>query len=471
MRTDIDRTLKILLVIILTAVVGYFGWQVVQRVLYPLEMLVMGAIVAFILSPLVDRLHEYGFPRPLAILAVYIGLVGVLTLLGYYLISPLLEQITNLTKDLPGRADDFQKYLNKLHLDKTLHRYNLPTTDNLKGQAVDYAKGLSSQLIANLSALLYASFNFIVNTVLVLVIAFYLLLDGERLKDSVYALIPASLVERVTFVEVTINTVLGGYLRGQLLMSLTIGTMAGVGTGAMNVKYPLVVGVLAGILELVPMLGPWLASMPAVALALFSDHPWPLVLWVAIYFLIIQQLESNVIGPRITGQAVGLHPLGALMALLVGIELDGILGALFAVPVAGMLYVFLMAIYYNLSGRARPERREKPAGSSFLGTLSGRVAWRRPALRRRIAVLGAEAHERPGRLVAMQRETEQLRDKRQRRQAAQERAAHVAQDAGEPLAQPDPGQAAPPDAYPDGSPGHAGVPAAERVAEEPAAVR
>ena len=71
----------------------------------------------------------------------------------------------------------------------------------------------------------------------------------------------------------------------------------------------------------------------------------------------------------------------------------------------------------------------------------------------------------------MQRETEQLRDKRQRRQAAQERAAHAAQDAGEPLAQPDPGQAAPPDAYPDGSPGHAGVPAAERVAEEPAAVR
>jgi hypothetical protein len=74
-----------------------------------------------------------------------------------------------------------------------------------------------------------------------------------------------------------------------------------------------------------------------------------------LYFLIIQQLESNVLGPRITGHAVGLHPLGALMALLVGIELDGILGALFAVPVTGMLYVFSMAIYYHFTGRQQPE--------------------------------------------------------------------------------------------------------------------
>ena len=201
---------------------------------------------------------------------------------------------------------------------------------------------------------------------LTLVIAFYLLLDGERLKERTYALVPDSQLSRVVFVDATINEVLGGYLRGQVLMGLTIGTMAGAGTALLGVQYPVLIGVLAAILELVPMLGPWLSSMPAIAIAALSGNPWPLTVWVALYFLLIQQLESNVIGPRITGHAVGLHPLGALMALLVGIELDGIIGALFAVPVAGMLYVIAMAVYFNLTGRPQPIPVRKPVRSSWL---------------------------------------------------------------------------------------------------------
>ena len=216
---------------------------------------------------------------------------------------------------------------------------------------------LGQIVVSNVSNLVVTSFSFLVNTVLVLVVAFYLLLDGELLKERLYTMVPTKYLSQVVFVEATVSTVLGGYLRGQLLMGLTIGTMAGVGTYALGVGYPVLIGVLAGILELVPMLGPWLASMPAVLIALFNPNgPWPLTLFVAIYFLIIQQLESNVIGPRITGRAVGLHPLAAMMALLVGIELDGILGALFAVPVAGILFVIATGIYFHLKGAALAAR-------------------------------------------------------------------------------------------------------------------
>src|SRR5690349_19775069 len=183
MRTDIDRTLKILLTIILTAVVGYFAWQVIQRVLYPIELFIMGSIVAFILSPLVDRLHENGFPRPLAILAVYIGLLGVASLLGYLLINPLLHEIQKLVTYVPNQIKDLQAHLNKPRLDAFLKQYNLPTTDKLATQASGYLANLGQAIFNNITTLLYASFTFIVNTVLVLVIAFYLLLDGERLKD------------------------------------------------------------------------------------------------------------------------------------------------------------------------------------------------------------------------------------------------------------------------------------------------
>jgi predicted PurR-regulated permease PerM len=377
MRFEVDRTLKILLTIILAAVVGYFAWQLVVRVLYPLELFLMGAIIAFILSPAVQWFHRYHIPKPLAILIVYIAVLGAMSLLGYFLINPLVNQVATLaaklpqqlkTATVPPKLKEFNDWLNG-----QLTTHGIKAID-IQTKATDYVSSEVSNLgqivVSNVTNLVVTSFSFMVNTVLVLVIAFYLLLDGDLLKERLYTLVPTKYLSQVVFVEATVSTVLGGYLRGQLLMGLTIGTMAGVGTYALGVGYPVLIGVLAGILELVPMLGPWLASMPAVLIALFNPNPWPLTLFVALYFLIIQQLESNVIGPRITGHAVGLHPLAAMMALLVGIELDGILGALFAVPVAGILFVFATGIYFHLKGQPwLPEAQRKPPRSILLGTL------------------------------------------------------------------------------------------------------
>jgi predicted PurR-regulated permease PerM len=386
MRTDIDRTLKVLLTIILTAVVLYFGWQVLQRVLYPIELFLMGAIVAFILSPAVDYLNERnGFPRPLAILAVYLMMLGILSLLGYLLISPLLNQIQNLTTNLPKQGAEWQQQLApRLHdLDTFLKQHGIKTTtDTLQSQASGYLSTLGQNVINNVTILIQTSFSFLVNTVLVLVIGFYLLLDGEQLLERLYQMVPESQLSRVLLVQTTVNTVLGGYLRGQLIVALTIGIMAGTGVYVLGLHgYALVVGVLAGILEMVPMLGPWLAAMPALIISAFQPHWWPLTLFVGLWFLFIQQVESNVIGPRITGHAVGLHPLAALMALLAGIELGGILGALFAVPVAGILYVLGMAVYYDLTGRPQPQLQRKVARSGSLFTnlhLGGRIPMRGP---------------------------------------------------------------------------------------------
>jgi predicted PurR-regulated permease PerM len=331
-------------------------------------------------------------------------------------------------------VSDLQPGLSRLDL--WLKAHSLPSIDKLKTQATGYFSTWGNIVLNNLTAIVLTSFTFLVNTVLVLVIAFYLLLDGERLKDRAYQLVPDSQLSRVAFVEATVNEVLGGYLRGQLLMGLTIGTMAGVGTGLLGLQYAVLIGVLAGILELVPMLGPWLASMPAIAIALFSPHPWPLTLWVGLYFLAIQQVESNVIGPRITGHAVGVHPLGALMALLVGIDLYGILGALFAVPVAGILYVLGMAIYYNFTGRTQPEPVRKPQNTAWLGgltgTLGGKSVFRAPPHAERedpatARLPSARLRQAKGAVPKRLANVEQardvlLRDKLQQRQIAQEEA-------------------------------------------------
>ncbi len=139
--------------------------------------------------------------------------------------------------------------------------------------------------------------------------------------------------------------VLGGYLRGQLTLSAIVGLATGLGMSLLGLPYAIVLGVLTGLFELVPMFGPILSAVPAIIVALFL--PFPTVVWVILFFLAVQQIENNVLAPRISGHAVGLHPLGAMFALLAGFQLAGILGGLFAVPIAGVLWVLVAAAYRN----------------------------------------------------------------------------------------------------------------------------
>ena len=138
-------------------------------------------------------------------------------------------------------------------------------------------------------------------------------------------------------------------------MAVTIGLMAGIGAALLGLQYAVVIGVLAGLFELVPMFGPILSAVPALLVALLQ--PFPTVLWVLLFFIAIQQFESNILGPRITGHAVGLRPLGALFALLAGFQLAGVLGGLFAVPVAGIVWVLIAAAYRNAVTDPAPRRR------------------------------------------------------------------------------------------------------------------
>ena len=194
----------------------------------------------------------------------------------------------------------------------------------------------------------------ILDIVLALVISLYLLVDGPRFRERSLAIIPGQYRAKALFLQDNASRVLGGYLRGQLTLALIIGLLAGVGTALLGLPYAVVLGVLAGLFELVPMFGPILSVVPAVLVALFM--PFPTVVWVVLFFLAIQQLENNVLAPRISGHAVGLHPLGAMFALLAGFQLAGLLGGLFAVPLAGVLWVLLGAAYRNVVAESRPRR-------------------------------------------------------------------------------------------------------------------
>ena len=184
------------------------------------------------------------------------------------------------------------------------------------------------------------------NGVMVLVISIYFLTSAAVMRRNTLYAVPKRYRAVHEFIRSSAARVMGGYLRGQLIMSAVIGTLAGIGTGLLGLPYFVVLGVLAGMFELIPMFGPILSAVPAVIVALFM--PWPTVLWVILLFVVIQQFECNVLGPKVSGHAVGLHPLGSMFALLVGFEVAGIMGGLFAVPVAGVIWVLSTAAYRSL---------------------------------------------------------------------------------------------------------------------------
>jgi len=121
-----------------------------------------------------------------------------------------------------------------------------------------------------------------------------------------------------------------------------------VGSSLLGVHYPILIGILAFFFELIPMVGPILASLPAVMISL--TQPFPLVVYVIVFFIVMQLLENNVLAPRITGGAVGLHPVAALLAIVIGADLGGVVGALFAVPVAGVASVLIAAVWKGWHG-------------------------------------------------------------------------------------------------------------------------
>ena len=321
-------------------------WQVVAPIAHTVVLFLLGAALAFVLAEPSERLaRRLGGKRGPAILLIYL-LVVVVVLGGLLLLAaPLAQEATRLTGDLPTYRAGVQGHIKDLEGALKARGVQLDL-DSLRSQATSAVEGSADQVLGGLIGEAAALGGALMDAVLVLVIAVYLLAGAPALQRNTLQAVPQRYRAVHEFVRSSAARVMGGYLRGQLTMSLVIGVLAGAGTALLGLPYFVVLGVLAALFELVPMFGPILSAVPAIIVALFQ--PWPTVVWVILFFLVIQQFESNVLGPRVTGHAVGLHPLGALFALLVGIEVAGILGGLFAVPVAGVLWVLTAAAYRNL---------------------------------------------------------------------------------------------------------------------------
>lgn len=310
-----------------------FVWvasQLVGRVLHIVVDVLLALVLATALGPALTWAQRI-LPRALAALLIY-ALALVTIAVGILVIGPpTIQQGETLAVRLPGYLDQLNSFqpLSGIDISGSLRGLLQSTLSSAVNVAAAVAGG-------------------VVDAGLVLVLGFWFMVDGRRVADSATYLFPERQRDQVRFVRDTAGQVFGAYIRGQLVMAAIIGLSAGIGSWLLGVRFPLLIGILAFLFELIPMVGPILASIPAVIISL--TQPFPLVLEVIAFFVVMQVIENNVLAPRITGGAVGLHPVVALLAIVVGADIGGIVGALLAVPFAGIASVLIAAIWKGWHG-------------------------------------------------------------------------------------------------------------------------
>ena len=280
------------------------------------------------LSPLVDKLSTK-IPRQLVVAILGLILIGILIGAGYLFIPPLVSEVKQLAINLPIISSKLGPVYRSIQTYLGSYQESLL---NLSSQINGLASGIFSTTIGLVSGI----FAFL----MVVVLAFYMLVDKKMINDYFYNFFAPEKREKVADILGKISVKMGQWLGGHLLLMLIIGTLDGIALMILGVPYALILAIWGGLTEIIPYLGPWLGIIPAVIIA-FTISPLT-ALFVAIAFIIIQQLESVLIAPKVIGNAVGLSPVIIILSLLAGAKLGGLLGVLVAVPVAATISVLII---------------------------------------------------------------------------------------------------------------------------------
>jgi predicted PurR-regulated permease PerM len=321
-------------------------WALAKAAGKVLLIFVIAAVIALILNPAVSFVQRPRVPRGLAVLVVYLAFFLTLVGVGFLLANPIAAQVRTFTHNLPHIVDeanrqlaDWQAKLDKAGIHLRLVKQGKTALQSIEGKVAKSA----GQLASFGGGLLTEAANAIFDLVLVFVLSVYMLVYGERIGRLVRRAMPDGDGTPADDYPTLVQHAVSRYVGGQLLFSVLMGTSAGLSLyifGLIGIfpdgrKYALAFGMFYGVMELVPYIGPILGALPPVLVALFTD---PIVaLWVALLFVGLQQLEGHVVAPQIFGHTLRINPLLVIFALLLGLQLYGIVGALVALPILAIL--------------------------------------------------------------------------------------------------------------------------------------
>ena len=311
---------------------------------------VAGALLAYLGDPIVDRLESWKISRTLAVVVVFFVILLFLLPVLLYLIPLLESQIKLLITKAPGYIDWVM-----INLEPTLQEtfgINIPSLEieqlksTIKNQFSD-AGGFFKGLLRTVKQSGFLVASWAANIFLIPVITFYLLRDWDHLVDYIHDLLPRDVEPTVTMLAKQSDEVLGAFLRGQMLVMLSLGTIYAIGLKLVGLELSLLIGMLAGLLSFIPYMGLIVGIFVAgIAVLLQTQDPTQLI-WVGAVFVIAQMIEGTILTPLLVGDRIGLHPVAVIFSVLAGGQLFGFFGILLALPVFAIIAVVMRYLHQS----------------------------------------------------------------------------------------------------------------------------
>jgi predicted PurR-regulated permease PerM len=311
---------------------------------HTLLLFALGGLVAYALDPLVERLSRGRLKRQAAVAIVFVGMFILIGLGAWSLEGHLAAQV----RDLPNYKSRILEFASMVDQRLVARHINFSLVQTIQHPPKSVQNSLKS---FGLDAFTFAKRGAtdIGESVIVLLFALYFLIFGADMKEKFNGMLPTDLSRRADLWETDVNRILGGFVRGQFIIALIMGVLAGLGCLLIGIKFWLIIGLVVVVAALIPVFGPYLGAIPAVIAALVGPTHFPngvvAATIILVWFVIINEGGSKILYPKLVGSALGLHEVLVLFVLFAGLEINGIVGVLFAAPVTAIAIVSVVHLY------------------------------------------------------------------------------------------------------------------------------
>lgn len=314
-----------------------------------LTMAIIAAVLSYIMNPFVDKLEERGIKRILGVGIVYIGAFLVITILGIVVFPKILLELRNLIMTLPSYLERLNEHVSSIidvitenssyeSVEKIRMTFN-SAIDNFTDEVIDWISVSVTKTTVYLTDFVQNIISVVLNIMLVLIMTFYFSVDKNRYTGMIKKFIPNSVNSDISYLYTEINTILSEFIRGRFLLAVFVGVFTTILLLILGIDFAIIIGIITCIADIIPYIGPLLGFIPAFLFALI-ESPFKALI-VAVFYVIIQWMENNILAPKIIGDSMGLDPLFIFLSIIIGGGIFGVWGMIVSVPVAaiGMILI------------------------------------------------------------------------------------------------------------------------------------
>lgn len=314
-----------------------FAW-IMGRIWIMVPSVVLAAAIIYVLNPVVHWLQERGMARWMGSCLSYLALLAVFTLIGFLIFPSLADQGRQLADDFPQIYDDLVADLEGFAADLGFAGLDLPDYSELQRRIEEDGGDFVNDRLREITDLTLGVLEAIALFLLAPVIAFYVLLDLPTLRVKTMELIPDRYRDETAHVARQLGTAVGGFLRGQVFVAIIVGIMTSIGFGLIGLPFWLLIGMIAGFLNIIPFVGPWVGGILGVSVAVATTD-LQTAIWAGVVALSVQQIDNHFISPTVLRATVRIHPAMILLGLVGGAAIFGFWGVVLAVPTMAVVKI------------------------------------------------------------------------------------------------------------------------------------